>query len=167
MDLVTGQGCLRLSMQAQNELIAKGSRKYFAERSALVGVPIQLSQVNTDYFSGVSGLLNSAISAISGNYAGAASGILSSAGDMMTSRAQSTGYNGSFLETNDAHVLVSEFYEQKNIDYADHGKPLMASVVLSTLSGYIKCSDGHFEGLCYDSERNLINGYLTGGFYYE
>ena len=167
IDLVTGQGCLRLSVQSANTTVPKASRKVFAERSALVGVPIQLSQVNTDMLSGVTGLLNSAISAISGNYAGAGSGIINSLSNVAEARAYSTGYNGSFIETMDSTVLVSEFYTQVDNDNTDFGKPLMSTKTLSSLSGYIKCGDGHFDGSCYDSERDQINAYLVDGFFYE
>ena len=133
----------------------------------MVGVPIQISQVNTDTFNGVSGLVNSAISALSGNYAGALSGVMASVGDLTQTRANSIGYNGSFLECFMSHKLVSEFYYQADADNTDHGKPLMQTKTISTLSGYIKCADGHFAGACYESERAEINNYLVNGFYYE
>ena len=167
IDLVTGQGCLRLSVQNVNTSVPKASRKVFAERSALVGVPIQLSQVNTDMLSGVTGLLNSAVSALSGNYAGAGTGVINSLSTVAESRAYSTGYNGSFMETFDSTVLVSEFYTQVDNDNTDFGKPLMSTKTLNTLSGFIKCGDGHFNGTCYESERSMINNYLVDGFFYE
>lgn len=167
IDLVTGQGCLRLSVQSTNVSEPKASRKVFAERSALVGVPIQLSQVNTDMLSGVTGMLNSAVSALSGNFAGAGAGVINSLSSVAESRAYSTGYNGSFMETFDSTVLVSEFYTQVDIDNTDFGKPLMSTKTLNTLSGFIKCGDGHFDGTCYESERTMINNYLVDGFFYE
>ena len=95
------------------------------------------------------------------------SGIMSSVGDLGQSRANSTGFNGSFMECLMPHVLVSEFYYQADTDVTDLGSPLMSTRQLRTLTGYIKCADGHFEGACYDSERNEINSFLINGFYYE
>ena len=167
LDLISGQGSLRVSVQSGDTSIAESYQRVCAERSAMVGVPIQISQVNTDTFNGVSGLVNSAISALSGNYAGALSGVMASVGDLTQTRANSIGYNGSFLECFMSHKLVSEFYYQADADNTDHGKPLMQTKTISTLSGYIKCADGHFAGACYESERAEINSYMINGFYYE
>lgn len=170
IDLVTGQGCLRVSVQNQNQSIPYNTQKVVAERCALVGVPIQLSQVNTDMVNGVTSILGSAISALSGGgVAGAASGILSGAADMATARAQSTGFNGSFLAASQvlSTSLISEFYTQVDRDTADHGAPLMAVKTINTLSGYIKCGDAHFSGQCFDSEKDAINSFMVSGFYYE
>ena len=167
IDLVSGQGALRLSVQNVNTSVPKASRKVFAERSALVGIPIQLSQVNTDMLSGVTGLFNSAISAVSGNFAGAGTGVINSLSDMAQSRSYSTGYNGSFIETMDSTVMVSEFYTQVDTDNTDFGRPLMSTKTINVLSGYVRCGDGHFDGTCYESERTMINNYLVDGFFYE
>ncbi|MBO7247698.1 MAG: hypothetical protein J6V02_05070 [Bacteroidaceae bacterium] len=170
IDLVTGQGCLRVSVQNTNTVIPYNSQKVVAERSALVGVPIQLSQVNNDMVNGVTSLVGSAISALTGGgIAGAASGVMSGSADMATARAQSTGFNGSFLAAGQvlSTSLVSEFYTQVERDTTDHGAPLMAVKTINSLSGYIKCSDGHFSGQCFDSEKDAVNSYMVSGFYYE
>ena len=71
------------------------------------------------------------------------------------------------METFDSTVLVSEFYTQVDNDNTDFGKPLMSTKTLNTLSGFIKCGDGHFSGTCYENERTMINNYLVDGFFYE
>ena len=167
IDCVTGQGSLRVSVQNDNALVAAYQQKTMVERCALVGVPIQLSQVNTDMLSGVTGIGNSIISAITGNYAGAASGIMNAAAEVSQTSQNSLGYNGSFLETFNSTILVSEFYTQADTDNTDHGKPLMSTRTINTLSGYIKCSDGHFDGACLDTEKTEINNYMISGFFYE
>lgn len=167
VDCLTGQGSLRVSVQNSNTDVALNQQKLLAERSALVGIPIQLSQVSSDMLSGVTGIGQSIISALTGNFAGAGSGILNAAGQMAQSRGYSLGYNGSFIETFNSTVLVSEFYTQVDTDNTDHGRPLMSTKTLNTLSGFIKCSDGHFNGACFDTEKDTINRYLVDGFYYE
>lgn len=169
MDCITGQAVLRLSIQSSSTEVPTGQKFLFNERSAQAGVPIQLSQVNTDIVNGVSGLINAGISAFSGDVLGTASGILSSVGDMMTNRAVSIGYNGSFIETYNINTasFICEFYNQADRDVAHEGAPLMAVRTINTLSGFIKCADGHYEGSCFDAERIEINNYLTEGFYYE
>lgn len=169
LDIITGQGCLRLSMQNTSSDVAVGSRFLFNERSAMIGVPIQLSQVQTDITNGVSSLIQSAISAFSGDFIGATSGVLGAVGDMYSGRAVSIGYNGSFLESWNINVasIICEFYEQADRDVTHEGAPLMTTRTINTLSGFIKCADGHYEGSCFDAERIEINNYLTEGFYYE
>ena len=59
------------------------------------------------------------------------------------------------------HILLADE------DQADLGRPLMSTRTLSTLSGYIKCADSHFDGVCTDSEKDMVNNFLVSGFYYE
>lgn len=169
VDLVTGQGSLKVNVQSTNSEEVTSGLKVCAERNALVGVPIQMSRVNTDIWNGVSSLIGGISSAVSGNGAGAISGVMSGIQALAHTDLISTGFNGSFLEcVEGGWKLVSEFYEQVDTDNADHGKPLMSTKTIATLSGYIKCSDGHFSGAsCYDDERAKINAYMVDGFYYE
>lgn len=170
LDYITGQAVLRLSVQSTSETVPVGNRCLFNERSAQVGVPIQLSQVQTDITNGVSSLVHSAISALSGDFVGSASGVLGAVGDLYNGRAVSIGYNGSFIEAWGDYNPVSiicEFYNQADRDVTHEGAPLMAVRTISSLSGFVQCADGHYEGSCFDSERIEINNYLTQGFYFE
>lgn len=56
-----------------------------------------------------------------------------------------------------------------NIDCMNttHGQPLMKEVALSTLSGYCQCMDASVSINGFDADRDIINGYLNGGFYLE
>ena len=62
-------------------------------------------------------------------------------------------------------IYTSSSFAQE--DNAEFGKPLLAPVTISSLSGYIKCADAEFNSSCYPEEKEIIGGYLTGGFYYE
>ena len=169
LDYITGQAVLRLSVQNSSSAVPVGDRYLFNERTAQVGIPIQLSQVQTDIVNGVGGLVQSAISGLTGDYIGAASGVLGAVGDLYNNRSVSIGYNGSFLETWDINVasIICEFYNQADRDVTHEGSPLMAVRTLSSIPGYIQCADGHYDGACMDEERTEINNYLLGGFYYE
>lgn len=168
VDLISGMANLRVSVQSVATDTPFNQHKILAERSAMVGVPIQLSQVGADFLSGIATVAGAALAGAASGGVGAITGLASGVSSMSNSvRIQSTGYNGSFLETQDATLLVSEFYTVCDADNADHGKPLMSTKTLSTLSGYIKCSDGHFDGSCTDQERNMINQFMVDGFYME
>lgn len=167
VDCTNGQSNLRLSMQTTSTDEDYTRRKVIVERAGQAGVPIQLSQAGSDLISGVTGIGSTVISALSGNYTGAASGILGTAAGLTETKANSLGYNGSFLATFDYPILVSEFYKIAEEDRSELGRPLMAVRTLGSLSGYIKIAeDDHaFSGTSQENEQ--INRYLVGGFFYE
>lgn len=47
------------------------------------------------------------------------------------------------------------------------GRPLMKNVTLGSLSGYVKCNNASLDSVAYGKEKDIINGYLNGGFYME
>lgn len=167
LDVINGQSNLRLSMQNTNTQVDHTQAKAFAERAGQAGIPIQLTQVNTGILNGVSAGINSVVSAVSGNYLGAAAGIIGAASDLMENRAYSLGYNGSFIETYDYPLLVSEFNLLADEDNAEFGRPLCQVRTLGTLSGYIECADDDHAFNCSMAERDKINSYLKSGFFYE
>ena len=66
---------------------------------------------------------------------------------------------GPYLE-----VLQFTAVENNNIE---QGRPLMKTVTLNTLSGFIKCADGDCNIPSLETEKMAISSYLTGGFFYE
>lgn len=50
---------------------------------------------------------------------------------------------------------------------ANMGRPVMADDYIRNHSGYIQCSNASFSGSVISSERDAINSFLNGGFYYE
>lgn len=47
------------------------------------------------------------------------------------------------------------------------GAPTRKNLTLSSLSGYVQCSGASVSIDGFDAERDIINGYLNSGFYYE
>lgn len=64
------------------------------------------------------------------------------------------------------YLEVTQFTAAEN-NNREQGRPLMRTVVLNTLSGFIKCADGDNNIPALDPERNTIARYLIGGFFYE
>ena len=66
-----------------------------------------------------------------------------------------------------------DFYNPSNdLDIADEdlasrGRPLCKAKTISSLSGYIMCSDADPDIACTDYELAQIVSYMNGGFYYE
>jgi hypothetical protein len=50
---------------------------------------------------------------------------------------------------------------------AEQGMPYYKVNTISNLSGYVKCSRASVSISGYESERDLVNGNLNSGFYYE
>ena len=47
------------------------------------------------------------------------------------------------------------------------GRPLMSVRTISSLSGYVKCASASVEINGYETEKEKVNSYVNGGFYYE
>ena len=178
IDLITGQCYCKISRR--DETPATPAEDLIAERNFLIGVPIQIAQVGTDYLGTAVSALNTipqimggAISgiatgrgAVMGAIAGGASGIYNTLQSAMP-QVETSGQNGSFLSpVNNTHV-VEQFYKIVDEDIAHRGRPLCELRQLSTLSGYILCAEGDIDISCYDNERKEIVQYLTEGFFWE
>lgn len=80
---------------------------------------------------------------------------------------------GSASDSPNRMVHLKQFYKdttqnpnaQSFID--TQGRPVYAMKTINTLSGYIKCQNASVECDGYESEKDLINTYLNGGFFYE
>lgn len=181
VDLITGQCYTRIAVR--NESVSPPAEKLIAERNFLLGVPIQIAQVGTDYLgtavqaigavqSGISGMWNGFAStgtlggAVMGAIAGSASGIYNTLQTAMP-QVETGGQNGSFLApVNNTHV-VEQFFQIVDEDIHHRGRPLCELKQLNTLSGFILCAEGELDISCYDNERKEIVRHLTSGFFWE
>ena len=180
IDLITGQCYTKISVR--NESGSTPSEKLIAERNFLLGVPIQIAQVGTDYLgtavqavgtiqSGMNGMIkgfasSGVIGAVTGAIAGGLSGIYNTI-DTAMPQVETGGQNGSFLApVNNTHI-IEQFYQIVDEDIHHRGRPLCELRQLNTLSGFILCAEGELDISCYDNERKEIVKYLTAGFFWE
>ena len=178
IDLISGHCYTRIAKR--DESVSPPAEDLIAERNFLIGVPIQIAQVGTDYLGTAVSALNTipqimggAISgiasgkgAIMGAIAGGASGIYNTLQSAMP-QVETSGQNGSFLSpVNNTHV-VEQFYKIVDEDIAHRGRPLCELRQLNTLTGFILCAEGEIDISCYDNERKEIVRYLTDGFFWE
>ena len=181
IDLITGQCYTRIAVR--NESGSTPTEKLIAERNFLLGVPIQIAQVGTDYLgtavqaigavqSGISGMWKGFAStgsvggAVMGAISGVASGIYNTLETVMP-QVETGGQNGSFLApVNNTHV-VEQFFQIVDEDIHHRGRPLCELRQLNTLSGFILCAEGELDISCYDNERKEIVKHLTSGFFWE
>lgn len=178
IDLISGQCYTRIAKR--DDSVSPPAEDLIAERNFLIGVPIQIAQVGTDYLGTAVSAINTipqimggAISgiasgkgAIMGAIAGGASGIYNTLQSVMP-QVETSGQNGSFLApVNNTHV-VEQFYKIVDEDIAHRGRPLCELRQLNTLTGFILCAEGEIDISCYDNERKEIVRYLTEGFFWE
>ena len=128
-----------------------------------IGVPVQLAQVMQSPLS----LATTPIATAIGEKLGGFAGNIGDGVALASTKLQISGTNGSRASFADEPKLVCEFYNVADDDVTHRGRPLMADVVINTLSGYILCSDAELECSCTANELQTIKSYLNGGFYYE
>ena len=178
IDLISGHCYTRIARR--DESVSPPAEDLIAERNFLIGVPIQIAQVGTDYLGTAVSAINtipqimggaisgiaSGTGAIMGAIAGGASGIYNTLQSAMP-QVETSGQNGSFLApVNNTHV-VEQFYKIVDEDISHRGRPLCEIRTINTLSGFILCAEGDMDISCYDNERKEITRFLTTGFFWE
>lgn len=172
IDLITGQCYTRISRR--DESGSTPAEDLIYERNFLLGVPIQIAQVGTDYIGTAVNSLDTAIKTAGGFAKGDLFGALSSGISGFYNALQSampqletSGQNGSFLApANNTHV-IEQFYTIVDEDITHKGRPLCASRNINELDGFVLCADGEIDIACFDNERQAIAKYLTSGFFWE
>lgn len=171
VDLITGQCRAEICI---NTLSTPSQQVVVAQRDFLLGVPIQIAQVGTDYLgaavTAVSATANTVGKAlsfdVSGAISSAATGIYNTLQSAMP-QVETAGTNGSFLAPAVQTKLLSTFYKivDENIEHV--GRPLCETRILKTLTGFIRCAEGDHDIACMLEEKEVISKFLTAGFYWE
>ena len=157
MDRFTGVGEL---------VIQNASSAVVYKSTAQMGVPVQLAQLSQNLMasaiSGVEGVISMAEGRIASGAAGVASAIQCAMPQMAT-----TGSNGSNIAYQITPSITFTHYDITNIDKSHFGAPLCQNVMLGSLSGFIMCEDPDVDIPGTKAERDQVNSYLAGGFFYE
>lgn len=125
---------------------------------------------------GASGILGAALAATSGGATAALfAGLTASAGQMLQAAHGETkgggGLGGGASQGLPPEVRLTSVSkdltdDQTNLDPI-MGKPYMKKAAISTFSGFVQTDGAEVAGDMLDSEREVINTLLNGGFYYE
>lgn len=167
IDFITGVADCYISMTDGYDIESTADPyRFMLMRSAQLGVPLQISQVMSDYISTLTNGVGAVSSLFSGNISGVFSNIASAASAAMP-KVSSIGANGCLSEIIEPPYLVIEFNQVATENRAEFGRPLCETRTLGTLAGFTKCgeSDHSFSGT--ETENNAINNYLEQGFFYE
>lgn len=180
MDPISGIGNLVITCDETAAATNFDNSPIVAQAAAQIGVPIQLSQVNTDIFhagvetiqAGISGA-SMLTSALTLNAGGVMSGLsstishLASAVDYMAPQVRSHGADGCRIYTTLKARLSCTFLPLVDEDNAEMGRPLRKIRTIKNLSGFIKCFEVTVDYACFDSEKQEILNHLLSGFFYE
>lgn len=156
IDPVSGIGTLR---------IAPGAIPIYTQQTQ-IGVPIQISQMASDYAGTAGNIASGVASALKFDIGGVFQSIGNAVESAMPTLS-TTGKNGSASAFAFSPVLCSEFYTVVDDDVEHRGKPLCEDVVISSIPGFIVCADSELEAPCTAHELDTIKNHLNGGFYYE
>lgn len=164
IDHITGQATLRISISPSSYNLNEFN--IITERTAMIGVPIQISQLMPDYVNTLTSLGNTLQSAFMGNILGVASGIMSAIESQMP-KVSTQGANGSFIECIQNPVLIAEHIRIAEENKAEYGRPLCSTMTIKSVPGYIQCGEDDHSFPCTKAEADIINQYMKNGFFYE
>lgn len=155
VDVITGKG--KLTVRCNGVVLNT--------LEAQLGVPIQLSQVSSDY-------LGAATSAVNGLIQGLTTGfgltsMIGNAVNALTPREQSVGQGGAFTQLTGHFALYHQFFTLVNDDNSHFGRPYCQVATPSSLGGYMLIQDGDVPIPGTKAEADEIRSLLEGGFYYE
>lgn len=173
LDFINGAATLRLATKADytdSILVC----------SAMVGVPIQLAQISTDYL-GVAenaigaygGAVGAVLSGITMDFSGLVNGFQSSVSSIGNAiraaapQASTSGSNGSFAGLSKAMELIGTFQILVDESNESNGRPLCQTKNLGTLNGYVVCNDPQIELPSTPQELQAVRQYMVGGMYLE
>lgn len=161
IDLTSGQGNLHVLNDSGREM------NYI---EAMIGVPINLSQVMRDWVGATQAIVGTAVKSFL-NPAGAPSYIADGIGSAIEStkpKCQSVSGGGSFAGLRNGNsYLTSKFAHMVDDDLTEEGRPLCKTRTISSLSGFVKVKNGDIAAPYTGEELEKIRTYLEGGFYYE
>lgn len=169
-DYISGEGMLEVSRSDS------GTLTLLTQRSAQIGMDINLSQASINasgLFNGILGVAGGIAQIASGGAASAgalaiAGGIGGAASSAVPSMSGSTGGSAGSIRSSDGVALLEcitrEYPEERPLEL---GYPLLKNKTISTLSGYIKCADGEVNCAGMPEELEALENHLTTGFFYE
>lgn len=180
LDAVSGMGTIRVGCGNANDIEVLLDRY-----ETRIGVPMNLSVVNSNILGGAANMVTSVIggitSAAMGSISGAAiNGVqgISGALEMIKPRVSHLGGSGSFASltntvpqgTPTSYDVQAKLYVQfinivdEDLDHS--GRPLCQIRQISTLTGYNVVKDGEVDINGFTGEAEAVRAYLETGFFY-
>lgn len=110
---------------------------------------------------GISGLLK-------GDLTDAALGLATAGAAFAQTNVETLGGLGGAVGLSDDILIQVRYQDPIFPDTTTNGLPYMQESKLSNhFGGYVICQKGTFDGPCTSTEKDMINSFMTGGFFYD
>ncbi|MBQ0140562.1 MAG: hypothetical protein KBT36_14865 [Kurthia sp.] len=164
MDCISGAITYRIYHQNGNDVATFNGQ--IGVQIACGNTTINAGQlISTAIGAGASILTGGAVGAV----AGVAGGLVSTANAVIDAQSCITGGSGNITAIQERYWIsfACENYGSKDYPTGVAGRPLMQNVKISTLSGFVKCSNASIPLGDRGNATDVVNSYLNNGFYYE
>ena len=162
LDIATGDTVVKLDVSNVSTTSHVGSY------SGQMGASIPVGQVNGEMGSLISSAAQIGAAIIGEAPEMAAGGIKGVVGSYNPSPSMLGTYGSRAYYAGMVNAWISiRVYESGDIPAAVYGRMCCKNLQISTLSGFIKCSEASIALAAPDTEIDKVNAYLNGGFYYE
>lgn len=160
----------------QADLTIKVTNSFMVHTSTMFGVPVRVTQRDIDVVGMTGGVIGGLMSAGAGllsfNATAAVGGLMGAVGsvaDAISPKVQSKGSSGSFIPFHSlSPKMYTDFYLAVDEYQAEMGRPLCTVTTPSALGGYIIAEKGDLEDtMALEDEIDMINSFISGGFFYE
>lgn len=174
---------LSLSLSVECDLISGGvgyvisntsGGNYIATFNGQLGVNIPMVSTNINsagFLETVAGTVAAVAMAETGigAAAAAAAGTVSAIKTIASEQGSINGYAGNigFVKSHHQVIVSLEQFGSKQFPLSVAGRPLCEYKAISTLSGFIKCGAASIDIPGKGPDKDAVNSYLNGGFYYE
>lgn len=164
VDLITGMSICRITGHNSDRSI----EKILAQVSCQFGVPVQISDINSNVMGSVKDIGSAVSSFKNRDFLGVISGIGNAINDSLPQIGDTINTQGSVVGMSYYPTCVTICYEIVDEDKADNGRPYCKNGTCRELGvGYYIVENGNIalSGSTIE-ETNEIRNYLEGGFYY-
>lgn len=130
---------------------------------------IAIGQIDVNTGNIAKSLLTTAGSVLSGNVLGAAGGLISVAENVLQPTPSLNGSAGNMAALLDTSRIILTTIQSGTKDFATSsvGRPVMRNMPLNMFSGYVKCGNVSMLIPGTQTEREMLNSLMNGGFYIE
>lgn len=179
VDSITGKADLIVKIEPDSSHLTDNN-VVVNSSSAMFGVPIQIAQMNADFYHASVELVQAGIatagataSALTLNASGTASQAssaishMANAIDCVMPQVRTNGVDGAFSYVFIKPRLSAHHFIIVDEDNAELGRPLRKIRTIGNLSGYVKCFEATVDYACFDYEKEIIHNFLMTGFFWE
>ena len=150
----------------QAELDVYSSYATVIKQQFQFGIEVKLSQITNPIIAPAINAVGVAGKIAEKDFAGAVSGVGNLINSVMP-QLHSTGNVASDVSYKKRPRITCEFFPIVDEDAVTIGRPLMKPKVISSLHGYMECSNVDLVTSATPSEKQQMIGYMEGGFFYE